>query len=62
MASKILSVKYGADSTPIYDYLCDTETCRESLNVKTIAAGSTSYVAATKKTYILNNEKVWCEM
>ena len=62
MASKILTERYGTDGTPIYDFLCDTETCRESLNVKTIAAGSTSYVAESKKTYILNNEKGWCEM
>lgn len=62
MASKILSEKYGARGAPIYEYLCDTEACRQSLNVNTIEAGSTSYVAATKKKYILNNEKVWCEM
>lgn len=62
MASKILTEKYGAGGSPIYEYLCDTEACREALDTAAIAAGSTAYVAATKKKYILNNAKAWCEM
>ena len=62
MASKILTVKYGAKGTPIYDYLCDTEACREALDVDAMTAGSTAYVAESKKKYILNNAKAWNEM
>lgn len=62
MASKKLTEKYGAGGKPIYEFLCDTEACKEELDVENITAGSTAYVAETKKKYILNNAKTWCEM
>lgn len=61
MAYKELDNRYGVDATPLRDFLCDTEEDRESVPTD-IAAGSTVYVAETKKKYILNNAHVWCEM
>ena len=62
MATKILAERYGVSGRPIYEILCDTEACREGLDVSAIEAGSTSFVAESGKTYILNNQKTWCEM
>ena len=61
MAYKELTNRYGIDANPLRDFLCDTEEDKESVPTN-IAAGSTVYVSETKKTYILNNAHVWCEM